>query len=118
MSQPANPQGDRAYLQWLNSLSESVRAAALLWVESRPPEIQSLIRRYPPGTSREIHGRQAWVVSYTESDGGGMLSMSYHFPYTTHDRAMADRFWVCPNCLEGQCAGGHPQPDRPPPAAD
>jgi hypothetical protein len=88
----------RNYEQYLESLTSELRSQWLSWYQGRPPEIQELIRRFPPGSAMLIRGQVSYVVSYQETEGGAGIpgiNLSHTHPGLDYDRAMATRFFVC-----------------------
>jgi hypothetical protein len=83
--------------QFLASFTDpEARDAALGWVNSRPPAVRDLVRRYPPGSLLMLQGRPAYVISYQEvADGLPGLNVSYIDPSTDYDRAMASKLFIC-----------------------
>jgi hypothetical protein len=79
----------------LDCLGGEERIAAEKWYNSRPPSIQALIRRFPPGTVRTIKGRTAYLIGFKTTG----LTFSYTNPRVDYDEAVATRFFVCSDHL-------------------
>ena len=77
------------------------------WIEARPPNVRAVARRYPPGSTLDVDGRTAYVLSYEEyKDGSVGLGVSYLDPRFDYNRAMALKFHICACCLtrvHGRC---------------
>lgn len=68
------------------------------WVESRPPVVQDLCRRYPPDRLYRIKdsGHRCTLVSYSE-DGTMKVNVTGQFNFVTFDRQV---FGIKPENLE------------------
>ena len=60
------------------------------WFDSRPPQIQALVREFPPGTILNVQGDRMHVVAFTESDNGEPvgLEVSAIDPHVDYDGAV------------------------------
>jgi hypothetical protein len=66
------------------------------WLIGRPDIVQSMARRYPPGTKFRIHDKVVWVVSFRED---GSLMVSETNPAEDYDKSVATRQPVCNCCV-------------------
>lgn len=66
------------------------------WLATRPPVVQDLARRFPPGTVMQTNQGRAWVIAYCD-DGG--IELTHIDPSTNYEQAVAERFYVCPSCI-------------------
>lgn len=71
------------------------------WFKSRPPEIQELLRRYPPGTELQHEGQVWHVVGATETTAKPVLMVSLFDPRLDYEMAQTNAEHFCPDCLEG-----------------
>lgn len=67
------------------------------WLESRPPVVRELARRYPPGTKFDRHGKTFHVIAYT--DQGGLMVTEID-PAIDYAQALFSRRAICKCCLE------------------
>lgn len=67
------------------------------WIASRPPAVQVLARKYPPGTKFKIHEQELYVVGFSEQ---GHILVSETDPRKDYEKAVATRGPVCGCCLE------------------
>jgi hypothetical protein len=94
--------------EYLAALDPARRDQVLTWFEGRPPDIQRLARRYPPGalTVGIAPGRTpAYVISYASTSGAPGLFLSYIDPAVDYGGALAGRFFVCGEHLRTACGG-------------
>jgi hypothetical protein len=81
--------------RYLASLDPGRREIALAWVDSRPPAVRALFRRFPPGSTFLMEGRTAYIVGVAETDDEPGMLLSYTNPAVDYDGAFASRFLVC-----------------------
>ncbi len=67
------------------------------WLKGRPPVVQELARKFPPGSFITDHnGVKLWVVAYNED---GSLAVSETNPGENYQKAVATRKPVCACCI-------------------
>lgn len=67
------------------------------WIVSRPPAVQVLARKYPPGTKFKIHEQEWYVVGFTEQ---GQVQVSETDPKKDYEKAIKTRGTVCKCCVD------------------
>lgn len=67
------------------------------WVETRPPAVRAVARKFPIGTRFLMHGKVVHVISYEENGG---ISVSETDPCKDYKTAVDSRQPVCPCCVE------------------
>jgi hypothetical protein len=67
------------------------------WLLSRPPHVRAVAEKFPPGTQAVIDGQAVWLVSYVETQSGGvMLRFSATNPAEDYDGAItSEPIYVC-----------------------
>ncbi len=72
------------------------------WLETRPPEVAALLRRWSPGQAVTVHGETAYGVGASEVlDGPPVLMLSHINPHVHYQAAIDDVFRVHEECLLG-----------------
>jgi hypothetical protein len=85
-----------AWDQYLSGFDDpEKRKAALAWFDSRPPAIQSLAHRFPPGSETVIKDRTAYVVGYCETGDEPGLFFTHTDPRGDYEEAVRSKFFVC-----------------------
>jgi hypothetical protein len=74
------------------------------WFRTRPPIVQELLRKHPPGQVLELGGEPIYVIGATE---GGALLVSRTDPNVDYESAVAQQESICAACLDnlehGKC---------------
>jgi len=68
------------------------------WFSGLKPEVQEVVRRYPPGTELLVDGQIQWVVSYPQTESGEIgLFVSQINPFFDYETAQAHKHYICPD---------------------
>lgn len=65
------------------------------WLSSRPPDVQEVARRLPPGCALDQGGMMLYLLGYQEQEGGVGLIMSPINPAVDYDGANDVRVYIC-----------------------